>query len=116
MTVHAGAKATPGAGPDTSDAGAGSDTFDKAEFEKKLAELGLQGLHAYVAVKPRKGKLSRRLKRSDSIERGVEMPEVEEAKNTVYAVAKTIETDKDDAKRSARPSCRSCRVPRCSSS
>jgi hypothetical protein len=106
MTVDAGAEATSGSGPDTSGAGVGSDTCDESEFKKKVAGLGLEGVLAYVPVKRKKAKLSeaaenKRTYRAQRKAQGfgqyvVEIPEDEEAKNTVYAVAKPIEADKDN--------------------
>lgn len=108
MTIHAGAGGTSERGPDTFDHGSGPNSHDESQFNEKLAELGLEPITAYARVARAKKKVSeaatkKREYRAQRKAEGfgqyvVEIPEDEEAKNTVYAVAKTIEADKDNAK------------------
>ena len=108
MTVHAGAEATSDHGPDTFDPGSGTDTCDETKFKDKLAELGLKPVKAYVRVAGEKKKLSQaaQAKREYRARRKaegfgqyvVEVPEDDDAKQTVYAVAQAIVDDKENSK------------------
>jgi len=108
MTVNAGVKATFERGPDTFDQGSGLDTCDESQFKEKVAELGLQKTNAYVRVARLKKKVSemaetKRKYRAQRKKDGfgqyvVEVPEQEDAKNTVYAVAQALVADKDNSR------------------
>ena len=108
MTVHAGAKATQGPGPDTFDQGSGSDTCDEAQFKEGIAKLRLKRVNAYVRIPREKKEVSEAAKekqeyRAKRKAQGfgqyvVEVPEDEDAKDTVYAVAQAIVADKDNSK------------------
>lgn len=109
MTVHAGADATSKPGPDTVGHGPDSDTYDEAQFDEKVAELGLERTTAYVRVVRAKKKVSdaaakKREYRAERKAKGfeqyvVEVPIDQEAKDTVYAVAKAIVDDQKDSKK-----------------
>jgi hypothetical protein len=106
MTVHADAKAAQGPGPDTFDQGSGSDTCDEAQFKEGLAKLRLKRVGAYVRSDREAAKISKttdekRKYREKQRAKGlgqypVELPYDEDARYTVYAVAKAIVADKEN--------------------
>jgi len=108
MTVDAGAKAAFERGPETFDQGPGSNDRDESQFKEKVAELGLEPTTAYVRVARRKKQVSeaaeaKRKYRAQRKKDGfgqyvVEVPEQEEAKNTVYAVAQALVADRDNSR------------------
>src|ERR1700712_2826100 len=101
MTSNADAKTTSGSADDQ---GSGSDACGKSLFQEKLAELNLKRVEAYVRDTSAKKKISKSTedKRNYRAQRKaegiaqylVEVPEDENAKRTVYAVAKAIVADK----------------------
>jgi len=54
--THAGAQASSGNGHDTFDEGSGSDPCDESQFDKMIAEWGLEPTKAYVRVARKKKK------------------------------------------------------------
>ena len=107
MTIHASAEAIPGSGAENSEQGS-ADTHAEADFTEKLSELGLRRVDAYVRDGREKKKVSkaaeekrkyRAQRRADGIGQFVvEVPEDDDAKRTVYAVAKAIVDDKTNSK------------------
>ncbi|HLG83981.1 MAG TPA: hypothetical protein VKY22_23465 [Bradyrhizobium sp.] len=106
MTIHAGAKATQGSGPDSYDQASGSDACDESHFNEKVAELGLRPTKAYVHVDRQKKKVSEAAKakreyRARRKAEGIDQCVVEvpvDAKDTVRAVAQALVADKDSSK------------------
>ena len=108
MTAYAGAKGSFGSDHDAYDQGTGSDTSDEPGLRLKLAELGLRRVEAYVRDARGEKKVSksaedkrkyRAQRRADGIgQYQVEVPEDEDAKRAVYAVAKAIVDDKQGTK------------------
>lgn len=109
MRVNAGAEANSKPGPDTVGHGPGPDTCEEAQFDEKVAKLGLERTTAYVRVVRVKKKVSdaatkKREYRAERKAKGfeqyvVEVPMDHEAKDTVYAVAQAIVADQKDSKR-----------------
>lgn len=106
MASHAGAQTTSGNGHDT--LGPGSNPCDEAKFDEMLAEWGLEPAKAYIRVarekkKASKATIDKRAYRAQRKSLGfgqyvVEVPDDDDAKYTVYAVAQLLVDDKDNAK------------------
>jgi hypothetical protein len=105
--MHANAEAISGSGADDFEQGS-ADTDPEADFKEKLDELGLRRVDAYVRDDREKKKVSKaaeekRKYRAQRKAEGigqfvVEVPEDDDAKQAVYAVAKAIVDDKANSK------------------
>lgn len=107
MTIHTDAEAMFGSAADGFEQGS-ADTHPEADFREKLDELGLKRVDAYVRDGREKKKVSKaaeekRKYRAQRKAEGigqfvVEVPEDDDAKQAVYAVAKAIVDDKANSK------------------
>ena len=106
MTIHAGASATSGSGSFEQES---ADPHAEADLAEKLSELGLKRVDAYVRDGREKKKVSmaaeeKRKYRAQRKAEGigqfvVEVPEDDDAKHALYAVAKAIVDDKANNKK-----------------
>jgi hypothetical protein len=106
MTVRADGDTDTGTGHGTPHHGQGPEDCSPSEFKKRVEELGLRGTYAYVPTKSANAEASPATKAKRTYRAAqkaknigqyvVEVPEDEDAKNSVYAVAKAIRDDKDN--------------------